>query len=1399
MIRKNFHMILLVFLCILLLNGTCMALEESNADTTVLSGNVVMGQNGAYDFAGIYTYHNLTIEDNTIISSDGISQLVLKVEGTLHIGENVVIRVRNGYYPAAPALSTDGVTVQELSTQGIDTGEGYFVYPNTFGHGGNGGNGGSGAPGGRWYYLNGWVGFSGGSGGGGGGGGYGGGQGGFQGAGGLGNFSSDGTKGSDGYSGSSGLDFGDRGGYGGKNPYAAQGGGAHSIGYSGTSDQGSGAGGAGGGGNGGNGGAGSSWSNIGTYWNYYGGGGGGGGGGGYGGGILTLVADYIEAPSNLKLIVGGQFGGVGGVGASTGGASGQNGFGGEDGLIIINANRLSMPNPAWQTGTYSNIRDGHGKVSCIPGAVFWGLGSGMESFPEPISISIPSNQTIYMGESVTLTPMIHPESVMTSLTWQSNDTSIATVSKDGVVTAVDAGTAVITVTTRNGLKASCTITVPEPALRLTAVIPTNQAQDLPADTQVKFTFSQELVKGSAFQQIKLWDQIDNISVAATVSIQNMVLTIIPQSPLTYGHTYTVTIPSNALKNTQGQENKECFTTSFTIKFAGPKLVNVQPSETADESAVSLTFDCNAHFVSWALADTVKVYEYNWFTEIPIDTYTVSSESIKFASDAFLPGTTYRIEVPAGVVECDGISNAMPIVAVFQTPSIWKQTLQAPTISPNGRRVSSKQYISITSASDADIYYTLDGSNPRYWGQRYERAFTISEDVTMIRAIAIQGGVVSQESVAQFSMIKEPELSHMQTYLPTGSKCTGYYKPIRMDDGLVVFCKDETDSLQKINTSGEISWTTKTGALKINDIAEVNGQIIAVGQNKYTFRPCAAAYSETGEFLWQKSYVPEAQNGSFTAVVSTEYGFAMVGQEMSDINDGAYYQAMLTLCDTQGEVIRQVLLGSEEEDEFTDVTLYEDGIIAVGMTVGSNLGKDDWDDIPYIPGATAVAVIVKFDLEGNVIWKKAYGEKGYRVVTPQVAATKQGFLIVASEEASSSAETPIALWYNSAGELITQEKLQSYRTIYDLTKGSSDYLAVGYSRYTGTYEPYFVRLSGNGEVLYQNYTFDSGIARGAVEIGDNRYLVVGEQNDVPWSVELFWNPPVVEGTVKLTDANCTEPGDISECQVWLNPPLGVDSGKLHLHFDDCISVQSLVAGAGNVRLEEVDGGVDLTWSRENFSVDAGDGYLLGRMRFLVDNHAAEGEYPVTVSAEGFSTVEGCTITVKDPSVLLVDIVGPAEIHGQYQYMERVIGGGADIGETTWSVSDPSIAEVDSYGVLRPKKSGTVALTAMVDGVASEPFTITIGNLFRKAAVFVDQNGDYLDFTIRLMGVSYGHIVIALYDKDTGQMQMVKTAVMDGYDYGKISVPRLPNVYAKVMVINNTDAMCPLFEAVTLNCP
>lgn len=76
-------------------------------------------------------------------------------------------------------------------------------------------------------------------------------------------------------------------------------------------------------------------------------------------------------------------------------------------------------------------------------------------------VSLKTSTTIEKGKTETLIPTFTPANATNkNVTWESDNTSVATVDEEGVVTAVDAGTANVTVTTNDGsFEATCLVTV----------------------------------------------------------------------------------------------------------------------------------------------------------------------------------------------------------------------------------------------------------------------------------------------------------------------------------------------------------------------------------------------------------------------------------------------------------------------------------------------------------------------------------------------------------------------------------------------------------------------------------------------------------------------------------------------------------------------------------------------------------------------------------------------------------------------------------------------------------------------------------------------------------------------------------------------------------------------------
>ena len=89
---------------------------------------------------------------------------------------------------------------------------------------------------------------------------------------------------------------------------------------------------------------------------------------------------------------------------------------------------------------------------------------------EPTSVSLNKTAlTLDVGKSYTLTKTVSPSNAVTSYTWSSSNTSVATVDSNGKVTAKASGTATITVKTSNGKTATCKVTVNLPTPQITGL------------------------------------------------------------------------------------------------------------------------------------------------------------------------------------------------------------------------------------------------------------------------------------------------------------------------------------------------------------------------------------------------------------------------------------------------------------------------------------------------------------------------------------------------------------------------------------------------------------------------------------------------------------------------------------------------------------------------------------------------------------------------------------------------------------------------------------------------------------------------------------------------------------------------------------------------------------------
>ena len=132
----------------------------------------------------------------------------------------------------------------------------------------------------------------------------------------------------------------------------------------------------------------------------------------------------------------------------------------------------SVKNNTWYERVF-NISKTNGTLTITPVAV-----------PATAVALDSTSQKLETGKSFTLTATVTPTDTTDKVVWSSDNESVAKVSSTGVVTAVKPGTAVITATA-GSVKATCTVTVANPVVKVTGIKITASSRSIAAGKKVQ--------------------------------------------------------------------------------------------------------------------------------------------------------------------------------------------------------------------------------------------------------------------------------------------------------------------------------------------------------------------------------------------------------------------------------------------------------------------------------------------------------------------------------------------------------------------------------------------------------------------------------------------------------------------------------------------------------------------------------------------------------------------------------------------------------------------------------------------------------------------------------------------------------------------------------------------------
>lgn len=118
--------------------------------------------------------------------------------------------------------------------------------------------------------------------------------------------------------------------------------------------------------------------------------------------------------------------------------------------------------------------------------------------------------------------------------------------------------------------------------------------------------------------------------------------------------------------------------------------------------------------------------------------------------------------------------------------------------------------------------------------------------------------------------------------------------------------------------------------------------------------------EFGDQVWAKSYRSTDRTAQIHSIQKRNDGFVMVGMVNNDPLGFGGTDGWVVLCDRNGNIIREHLYGTTEEDVFRKVRVTNDrGMVLIGNTYSfNNESQDVW--------------IVKLDSDGFLEWEKTCG-------------------------------------------------------------------------------------------------------------------------------------------------------------------------------------------------------------------------------------------------------------------------------------------------------------------------------------------------------------------------------------------------------------------------------------------
>ena len=341
-----------------------------------------------------------------------------------------------------------------------------------------------------------------------------------------------------------------------------------------------------------------------------------------------------------------------------------------------------------------------------------------------------------------------------------------------------------------------------------------------------------------------------------------------------------------------------------------------------------------------------------------------------------------------------------------------------------------------------------------------------------------------------------------------------------DDWDGVTAKGKNDAtIVKFDTNGDVVWAKNFGGDDNDYFYSVTADgsgYVAVGESAYEsfgsgdlaaiagkgeYDAIAVKFNLNGDIVWMKNFGGEGYD-VFKSVTAAGNGYVAVGfssldsfgnGDWNDIDGRGLQDAIIVKYDVSGNVTWKKNFGGEDNDVFLSVAADSSGYVAAGFSNSTSFGNGDWNDIDGRGGQDAI--IVKYDVNGNKVWAKNFGGEDDDFFE-SVTADSSGYVAAGASSVYS---------FNSGDWIGIAEKGGYDATIVKFSKsGDVDWA----KSFGGIGDDYFnsVITDGNGYVAAGSSgptSFGSGDWTGVAGKGEEDAMMVKYDTDgsVVWKINI----------------------------------------------------------------------------------------------------------------------------------------------------------------------------------------------------------------------------------------------------------------------------------------------------------